>query len=272
MTNTPADRNSRGPISRREMLGVLAAGAGMGFGFAQGRGAGSPVIRTVLGDIPPASLGATATLFHEHLSFEWAKVRGPDGRGPATGPEKDVALVAEQINAAAAENVGLHRRRGHDRHRARRRVPEGSRRANAGAHRGVRRALHAANVSARSRGQVRRADRRRSGPRRSPQPVRRVRRDWRDARRADERRRTQGVSCGRPGTPAHEPSDLHAQRLRHRTECAAGRRPASARCLRIRGRPARACRHRPHLLPRRPVGGRDQGRSRGAGRSSASIA
>ena len=106
MTSTRADRNSRGTISRREMLGVLAAGAGAGFGFAQGQGGGGPVIRTVLGDVAPASLGATATLFHEHLSFEWAKVRGPGGRGPATGPEKDVALVAEQINAAAAENVG----------------------------------------------------------------------------------------------------------------------------------------------------------------------
>src|SRR5207344_2812153 len=106
MTSTPADRNSHGTISRREMLGVLAAGAGAGLGFAQGQGGGGPVIRTVLGDVAPASLGATATLFHEHLSFEWAKVRGPGGRGPATGPEKDVALVSEQINAAAAENVG----------------------------------------------------------------------------------------------------------------------------------------------------------------------
>jgi phosphotriesterase-related protein len=106
MTSTPADRNSRVRISRREMLGALAAGAGVGFGFAQGQAAGGPVIRTVLGDVAPASLGTTATLFHEHLSFEWAKVRGPGGRGPATGPEKDVALVAEQINAAAAENVG----------------------------------------------------------------------------------------------------------------------------------------------------------------------
>jgi phosphotriesterase-related protein len=105
MTNTPGDRGSRGRISRRELLGVLAAGAGVGFGFAQ-REVGGPIIRTVLGDVAPASLGTTATLFHEHLSFEWAKVRGPGGRGPQTGPEKDVALVAEQINAAAAENVG----------------------------------------------------------------------------------------------------------------------------------------------------------------------
>jgi len=110
MTNTPGDRNSQGRdsqprlLSRREALGVLAVGVGAGFGFGQGpRG---PVIRTVLADVAPDSLGTTATLFHEHLSFEWARVRGPGGRGPQTGPEKDVALVAEQINMAAAENVG----------------------------------------------------------------------------------------------------------------------------------------------------------------------
>ena len=90
-------------FSRREAIGLLAV-SGMGFGFAQPRS--SPVIRTVLADIAPDSLGATATLFHEHLSFEWAKVRGPNGRGPQTGPDKDVALVAEQVNMAAAENVG----------------------------------------------------------------------------------------------------------------------------------------------------------------------
>jgi phosphotriesterase-related protein len=84
------------------MLGVLAAGVGLGWGQAPK----APVIRTVLGDIVPDSLGSKATLFHEHLSFEWAKVRGPGGRGPQTGPDKDVTLVAEQINIAAAENVG----------------------------------------------------------------------------------------------------------------------------------------------------------------------
>jgi phosphotriesterase-related protein len=103
MTNTPADPDNARRLSRREALGILAAGAG--FGFARGQ-AGDAVIRTVLADVAPASLGTTATLFHEHLSFEWAKVRGPGGRGPQSGPEKDVALVADQINAAAAENVG----------------------------------------------------------------------------------------------------------------------------------------------------------------------
>ena len=43
------------------------------------------VIRTLLKDIPPDALGTKATLFHEHLSFEWARVRGPNGRGTPAG-------------------------------------------------------------------------------------------------------------------------------------------------------------------------------------------
>jgi phosphotriesterase-related protein len=64
------------------------------------------VIRTVLKDVPPDTLGTAATLFHEHLSFEWARVRPPNARGNATGPEKDVALVSDQLNIAANEGVG----------------------------------------------------------------------------------------------------------------------------------------------------------------------
>jgi phosphotriesterase-related protein len=109
MTNTSEDesdsegqaRRSAG-LSRREVIGLLASS--VGFGFAQPLN--RPVIRTVLTDVTPDSLGDRATLFHEHLSFEWAKVRGPNGRGPQTGPDKDVGLVAEQIDMAAAENVG----------------------------------------------------------------------------------------------------------------------------------------------------------------------
>jgi len=101
-------------LSRREVLGLLAAGAGIGVAahlqavaltgkvsFPKGA-----VIRSLLKDLSPDTLGAAATLFHEHLSFEWARVRGPNGRGSLSGPEKDVDLLVEQLNIAATEGVG----------------------------------------------------------------------------------------------------------------------------------------------------------------------
>ena len=89
------------------MLGLLGASAVVGLAaggqtpFPQG-----VVIRTLLKDIPPDALGTKATLFHEHLSFEWARVRGPNGRGTPAGPVKDVNLVTEQLDVAASEGVG----------------------------------------------------------------------------------------------------------------------------------------------------------------------
>ena len=90
----------RSHMSRRELLGLLGAGAGLGLASAvRGDSARPPnrsrrsnppatvafpegaVIRTVLKDVSPATLGMAATLFHEHLSFEWARVRPPNGRG-----------------------------------------------------------------------------------------------------------------------------------------------------------------------------------------------
>jgi len=111
-------------LSRREVLALLGAGAGFGLASAARREAGltaaalqpaaagktaipkDAVIRTVLKDIAPDTLGNAATLFHEHLSFEWARVRGPNARGTLTGPAKDAAPVLEQLNAAFSEGVG----------------------------------------------------------------------------------------------------------------------------------------------------------------------
>jgi phosphotriesterase-related protein len=112
-------------LNRREMLALLGAGAGLGLGSA-GRGevgvAAAPVqaaasagnatfpkgavIRTLLKDVSPDTLGNAATLFHEHLSFEWARVRGPNARGNLTGPAKDATPIVEQLNVAATEGVG----------------------------------------------------------------------------------------------------------------------------------------------------------------------
>ena len=93
-------------MHRRDALGLLGAGVGLGiasawqdFPVAQ-QGA---IIRTVLRDIPPDSLGSSATLFHEHLSWEWARV-APGSNRP--GPAKDPAPIIEQLDAAAKEGVG----------------------------------------------------------------------------------------------------------------------------------------------------------------------
>jgi len=111
------------PISRRDLLGLFGAAAGLGLVSPGAVGVVAEplqtasraasvafpkdaVIRTVLKDLSPDALGTAATLFHEHLSFEWARVRGPNGRGPATGPAKDVMLVSDQLDIAATEGVG----------------------------------------------------------------------------------------------------------------------------------------------------------------------
>lgn len=60
------------------------------------------VIRSVLKDVPPEAI-TRATLFHEHLSFEWARVAPQSNR---SGPAKDPAPVLEQLEVAASEGVG----------------------------------------------------------------------------------------------------------------------------------------------------------------------
>jgi phosphotriesterase-related protein len=109
--------------SRRDVLGLLGAGAGFGLALRAPGGSAAAalqrsasaakvafpngtVIRTLLKDVSPDALDTKATLFHEHLSWEWARVRGPGGRGTPTGPPKDVSLVTEQLNVAATEGVG----------------------------------------------------------------------------------------------------------------------------------------------------------------------
>jgi predicted metal-dependent phosphotriesterase family hydrolase len=117
-------------MTRREMLGCLAAAAALKWTSAEAATGAAPlqaaasagsnaapnavpnaapnsaIIRTLLEDLRPEALGSAVTLFHEHLSFEWARVRGPNGRGNLTGPDKDVALVSDQLDVAVREGVG----------------------------------------------------------------------------------------------------------------------------------------------------------------------
>ena len=121
------------PLTRREALGMLGAGAGLTFAAGCGNGGAPPaesggagmeeaagampditfpdgaVIRTVLGDVDPATLAGGATLFHEHLDIRQGyAVPPPDPpRGldePLTGEagEAFVELVSEELRMAAA--------------------------------------------------------------------------------------------------------------------------------------------------------------------------
>ena len=124
-------------LTRREALGMLGAGSA-GLAFAAGCGGSGPppgesgggmeepagatpditfpdgaVIRTVLGDIDPATLAGGATLFHEHLDIRQgyavpplAEPRSRDN--PLMGEEAEtfVELVSEELRMAAADGLG----------------------------------------------------------------------------------------------------------------------------------------------------------------------
>ena len=117
-------------ISRREAVRLLGAGAGVGLATAWGSGAepraagrqatdqgassitfpDGAVVRTVLADVDPAELGSGATLFHEHLSFDYssppAEPRRPGTPAPPT-PTNDemVDLLVEELRMAAFDGV-----------------------------------------------------------------------------------------------------------------------------------------------------------------------
>ena len=117
-------------MSRREAVRLLGAGAGVGLATAWGPGAepraagrqatdqgassitfpDGAVVRTVLADVDPAELGSGATLFHEHLSFDYssppAEPRRPGTPAPPT-PTNDemVDLLVEELRMAAFDGV-----------------------------------------------------------------------------------------------------------------------------------------------------------------------
>lgn len=127
-------------LSRRELLGMLGAGAAAAAFPSTGRAATvtfpkGAVIRTVLKDYAPEELGGAATLFHEHLSFapdfmtRWTRyaaetraangLPAPAGRGGAAGGGRagqaaasgpffmqDLDLMAEELRIAKTEGIG----------------------------------------------------------------------------------------------------------------------------------------------------------------------
>jgi phosphotriesterase-related protein len=107
-------------MTRRAALTVLGAGV-----ISQGKASGaSPIIRTVLKDLPPESLSGGATLFHEHLSLapdfmpKWiALARGQNTQSKTAPPSspaqpsdrpffmQDADLMTDELRAAAKEGV-----------------------------------------------------------------------------------------------------------------------------------------------------------------------
>src|SRR5690349_8003380 len=95
--STRNDR-ARPRLTRREAIRWLGAG----LVAVRGQSAAAPfpkgaIIRTVLEDVPPDRLTGT-TLFHEHLSMARA-----DGQPIFYD---DVALIADEVRACAADGVG----------------------------------------------------------------------------------------------------------------------------------------------------------------------
>jgi phosphotriesterase-related protein len=112
---------SRSRPTRREILGILAAGAA--FAGSESRFPKGAVIRTILKDVPPDALGGGATLFHEHMSFSpdfmpkllamMRAARGvPAGTPPAAAPSgqpyfmQDLELMTDEMRAAAKDGIG----------------------------------------------------------------------------------------------------------------------------------------------------------------------
>ena len=82
-----------------------AAGATSGAAFPAGA-----VVRTVLADVDPRMLGTGATLFHEHLAFDYAsppaEPRAPGSPAPAPPTNAEmVDLLVEEIDMAGFDGV-----------------------------------------------------------------------------------------------------------------------------------------------------------------------
>jgi phosphotriesterase-related protein len=119
-----AENSQEFALTRRESLRLLGAGMAASLLPAGGSAATPPqfpknaIVRTVLMDVPPASLAGGTTLFHEHLSLapdfmpKWiALFRGQDPPAPAAAPPgppyfmRDLDLMVDEMRAAASAGI-----------------------------------------------------------------------------------------------------------------------------------------------------------------------
>jgi phosphotriesterase-related protein len=105
LTETSMIEPARRELTRREAVRLLSAGAAGGLlamRAEQRLGAvsmqdTSPIVRTVLNDVPPAHLTG-ATLIHEHLSMHFDD-------NPAFAFYRDLDLMSAEVRACAADGV-----------------------------------------------------------------------------------------------------------------------------------------------------------------------
>src|SRR5262249_23835845 len=92
-------------ITRREAMAILGAGALVP--AWQRAAAQTPILRTLVADVPAASIDGPV-LFHEHLSIRYPLTRRlaeKAGRPVPTSFTDDVPLIVEETKAAGADGV-----------------------------------------------------------------------------------------------------------------------------------------------------------------------
>ena len=111
-----------GMLTRRQAIAILGAGGVVSAQTTASAFAKGAIIRTVLKDLPPESLAAGATLFHEHMSlapeflpkFMSLLAAGRGGLAPAPPPPsapatkyflQDLDLLTDELRAAKTEGV-----------------------------------------------------------------------------------------------------------------------------------------------------------------------
>ena len=108
--------SDRGPLTRRQALALMSAGAGVAAFSADLFAQKTPsfprgsVIRTLFKDVPPADIDGPI-LFHEHLSIELPPNLNPrPANAPPSPPAQppataNVDLIVEEVKAAAKDGI-----------------------------------------------------------------------------------------------------------------------------------------------------------------------